>query len=228
MKVFIRILVVVVLLSDVVFMQTEKDRAKVYRPLSKAPADQPWPGIENYPRALQEYDSIRIEYIKWGRQTYNKVNKTNPEIPDNLFLPLARAMISARLYHYSLNRDGAYNRYRNGRGGAALVSEKLREMPEPWKTISRISGIVMVEVIKDTLLRRDNCPFHGYPEDLVSYCKVVDDLLSSIPEDTIMVRHTTDWFKKNLKISDHSKISLAIKSGVSAVLNDEVIYILVR
>ncbi|PIS30208.1 MAG: hypothetical protein COT43_02220 [Candidatus Marinimicrobia bacterium CG08_land_8_20_14_0_20_45_22] len=226
MKELIRIFFIFVLFSEIVFTQTERDSAKVYRSIHEVPWDQRWPGIENYPRAVREWDSLRVEIVKFRKEVHSKggdVPAREVDIPMDILLSSARAYISAKLFHWTLKWDGACQKYWDGHGGDGfLVMQIKRRMPELWGLLAEINGIILVEALKDTSLSTAYpLTDEKYPRDLVLYGKVIDDILGTIEEDTIMTRHYTVWFKDTFSLSEKPKLLLILRSGTNAVINNE-------
>jgi len=209
-------------------MQTDKDKEKVHRHQYRhnVPWDQRWPGIENYPRAVREWDSLRVEISKFRNEVHERgddIPVREVDIPENLLLSSAKAYISARLFHWNLKYDGSFQKYWGGYGGDGfLVMQIKRRLPELWGLLAEINGIVLVEALKDTSLSTDYpLPDEKYPRDLVLYGKVINDIFGTIEEDTIMTRHFTVWFNDSFPISEKPELLLILRSGTNAVINNE-------
>ncbi len=232
MEVFIRILFVVALLSEVVFMQTDKDNGKVHRHQYRhnVPWDQRWPGIESYPRVVREWDSLRVEISKFRNEVHARgddIPAREVDIPENLLLSSAKAYISARLFHWNLKYDGSFQKYWGGYGGDGfLVMQIKRRLPEIWGLLAEVDGIVLVEAFRDTMLLRSHT-IHDeeYPRNLVLYGKVIDDILGTIEEDTIMTRHNTVWFNDLFAVTEKPELLLILRSGTDAVINNKIVSI---
>jgi len=80
----------------------------------------------------------------------------------------------------------------------------------------------LVDAVKDTILSRTT-PINDldYPNNLVLYGKVIDDVLGKIEEDTIMTRHSTVWFNDTFSLSKKPKLLLILRSNTNAVINNE-------
>ncbi len=197
------------------------------KPYPTHPPDQPWPGIETFPEAIQEYDALRVQYFAWRQRPRADADSMGrlPEvdIPDALFHPLAQAYLSSRLFYSTVRYDGEFNRYWDGSGGSGfLVAQIKKRLPEPWSLMTRLSGIVLVEVFRDTVLMFDeHHPVLGYPWGLVAYCRVLDDLLDTVEEDTIMVRHTTIWFTESMPLETHPRLLLTIEGASKMTVEGE-------
>ncbi|HPM03217.1 MAG TPA: hypothetical protein PK816_13760, partial [Candidatus Cloacimonadota bacterium] len=145
------------------------------------------------------------------------------DMPMNLLLPAARAHISARLFYWNLKNNAPFNFQNYPPGGDGfLVMQIKRRLPEPWGLLAEIDGIVLVEAVKDTILSRTT-PINDldYPNNLVLYGKVIDDVLGKIEEDTIMTRHSTVWFNDTFSLSKKPKLLLILRSNTNAVINNE-------
>jgi len=208
-------------------MQTEKNSLNINKPIQEASSDQRWPGIESYPRAVREWDSLRVEIVKFRKEVHARggdIPARDVDIPENLLLSSAKAYISARLFHWTLKWDGACQKYRGGHGGDGfLVMQIKRRLPELWGLLAEINGIVLVEAVRDTMLLRSHNTIYDekYPRNLVLYGKVIDDIFGTIEEDTIMTRHNTVWFNDSFPISEKPKLLLILRSGTYAVINNE-------
>ena len=181
---------------------------------------EPWENIKSYPKIIQTYDSLRVIYKRWTESTLDplpKYERINFNIPDEIFLPLATAYVSSKLYHTRLNGKGSYNLYWNGYGGSGFLKKQIKKrLPEPWGLLTDITGIVLVEAIKDTILGSESeTPFYGYPKDLVLFGRVIDDVLGTIEEDTVLIRHTNPWLE-NFDLIENTKLLLLLKRGAPA------------
>ncbi len=75
---------------------------------------------------------------------------------------------------------------------------------------------MLVEAIKDTILGSESeTPFYGYPKDLVLFGRVIDDVLGTIEEDTVLIRHTNPWLE-NFDLIENTKLLLLLKRGAPA------------
>lgn len=228
MKELIRIILIFVFFFEAVFTQTEKDSTKVYRLIQEIPLDQRWPGIENYPRAVREWDSLRVEIYKFRTEIHKKgsdIPAREVDLPIDLLLSAARAHISSSLFYWNLKYDAPFQKYPPG-GDGFLLQQIKRRLPELWGLLAEIDGIVLVEALKDTILPR-SYPLHDKedPRNLVLYGKVIDDILGTIEEDTIMTRHCSIWFNDSFPISKKPELLLILRSGTNAVINNEIVKI---
>ena len=134
------------------------------------------------------------------------------DIPEELFHQLAKSLIVCNLFHKSLNKDGDLDIY-GGMGLGWMVQKQMRRrLPKPWWTLTRIKGYVLVEVLDDFDTNRLG---FRYAE-----CKIIDDVLSSIESDTIIVSHIENWNSLEVDNNDHQQILLKILPGAK-MLNEK-------
>lgn len=183
----------------------------------------PWPGIEQYPAVIQEYDAKFREFYQWYQeeleQRKTREARAEMRIPESMLLPLARLYISIDLYHERLDKTGYADRYKFGRwGNGFLYSQMLNRLQGKWRVIVRSDGLVLGNVIKDTLLARDlNTPVVKNLDKTV-YFKIKSDIWGSIPEDTILIRYYSNWFHNSKNPIDND-ILLQVRDGDHAVLS---------
>lgn len=197
------------------------------KPYPDHPPDQPWPGIETFPEAIQEYDALRVQYFAWRQRPRADADSAGraPEvdIPDALFYPLARAYTRTKLYYKTQKHDGEFDRYRDGHGGSGNLPDQIKKrLPPLWNVLNWSAGIALVEVFKDSVIERGgmSAPL-GAPMDLVAHCKVVEDVLGTIEEDTVLVRHSTYWFNEPMSLSERPQLLLLLRGGRWAIVDDE-------
>ncbi len=184
-----------------------------HKPKPDVPLTEKWTGIEKYPKVLQEYDSLGIIMSKKFRDNQHK--------SDELCYQYTKAAIRSKLFYSSLNREGAFNKYRDGhaRGLAVRTNNTL---PKKMNFLMMTHGIVLVKAIKDEEIDPDfkGGLVLGYPDNLVLYAKIEDDILDSIEEDTIMIRHCTDWFNNDFSI-DNAPLFLLELNSTYAIVDGE-------
>ncbi|MBS1272188.1 MAG: hypothetical protein MAGBODY4_01328 [Candidatus Marinimicrobia bacterium] len=185
----------------------------------------PWPGIEQYPAVIQEYDAKFREFYQWYQeeleQRKTREARSEIRIPESMLLPLARLYISIDLYHEKLDKTGYADRYKFGRwGNGFLFHQMLDRLSGKWRVIVRSDGLVLGNVIKDTLLARNlNTPVIRDLDKMV-YFKINSDIWGSIPEDTILIRYHSEWFP-NGKIQQGKDILTQVHDGSHAALGEK-------
>jgi len=229
MRLFIQTVLILTLFFDFGYMQEPKNMIEMRATHPEIKYDQRWQGIEKFPRAVREWDSLRVEIYKFRSEIHQKdssIVAREVDMPMDLLLSAARAYISSRIFYWNLKYNAPAQMYPPG-GDGFLVQQIKRRLPEPWGLLAEINGIVLVEAIKDTMLQSSSSKYskREYPENLVLYGKVVDDVLGTIEEDTIMTRHCSVWFDDLFPISKRPNLLLILRSGTNAIINGEEIQI---
>lgn len=190
-------IILLALFCTLLFAQ-EKDK------YGKYPADKPHPFISEYPPAIQKLDSIKSEY--WRQYDLYKSQGLEMLPSDKFIKEYARSYISCYLYYSGIHKNSEINKYfkESSPIGISLIN-KFSQMPYPWGFLSGINGIVLGKVINDEILPKKEYPF-PVPTGVNEYVlkmEVVDDLLNTFREDTILIRHTNSIYSYNEYENDY-------------------------
>lgn len=109
------------------------------------------------------------------------------ELPKEELFPIAKVLIYSNWYYRNLQQTGPMDIFSKGQFGIDIIMQIQKTLPEPWPTFTTIDGYVVVEVLQDTIIsmREGSIP--------IAYCKVEDDILNTIEEDSIYVSHYGFW-----------------------------------
>lgn len=186
----------------------------------------PWPGIEKYPDVFQEYDVQLRKYLQWYKQTVadTKTREALDEkvMPAPMLYAIAPLNLRIHLYYDQPNNNSFQNWYRYGQlGNGFLYRQLYARLHGKWHILLRNDGLILGKVVKDTSIAYDETEPQNPHLTKVLFIQVIEDVWNSVPEDTVMIRYYTDWFRK---IPDLRKrnILVLIKDGSPAVLSGKI------
>lgn len=208
-RIFI-LLLSILFIDDISYSQIEQT--------SRSVGDKPFPLINNYPPAIQRLDSMKVKFYK-DRNDLESMGKKY-EHSEKFLKDYARADISSRLFYSKIDGSGLAREYKMLTAPIGSETMKLlKRLPYPWGILIEKHGIVLAEVLNDTILPKMNHPF---PEptrsknvyNYVLKAKIIDDIFGSVEEDTVLIRH-------NLLITDENifnqykdvKLIFTLKTG---------------
>jgi len=159
--------------------------------------------IKNYPPEIQRLDSIKASYYKKKSELERSGKKF--EYTDKFVKEYASAYFSSYLFNTNVDGSGLHREYflKTYPMGSEF-GRKFSELPYPWNILNRVAGIVLVDVIGDTILpRAKSSNQNRYKYVLIG--RVVDDIFDTIEEDTILIRYdypvsNEELFKQNKNI----------------------------
>jgi hypothetical protein len=184
----------------------------------KYPRDKPLPNIEKFPPAIQRLDSIKVKYFK------DKINLElqggKYEYSEKFLKDYARADISSRLFYSNIDGSGLEREYKLLTGPIGTETMKLlKQLPYPWGILIEKHGIVLAEVLNDTVLPKMYYPVPR-PEsaskvnNYVLKAKIIDDIFGTIEEDTVLIRHN-HLITENILFNQYKdvKVIFSLKPG---------------
>ena len=139
-----------------------------------------------YKDYFEKYNPKRKQLMHQGGLSYFEAsNQLN--IPKEELIPIAKVLIYSNWYYRNLQQTGPMDVYSKGQFGQDIIIQINKTLPQPWPTFTTISGYVVVEILQDTIISMRDGRRH------IAYCKVEDDILNTIEEDSIYVSHFGFW-----------------------------------
>ena len=221
-KGLITVLILLTLLSCSHVQEIEKND------LGKYPYGKPIPIINEFPPAIQRYDSIKAVYhsqIKKRKDPSGGISFVEPDLSTDFIEEFAGAYISTQLYYYDFPYKGIYWKYNSisypmGFG----MSDRLFKLPNLWKFLMNSKGVVLAEVIESmqtTTVGCKTCQQNSMNKPLVIKARILDDILDAYDSDIIYIRHN------NLQIDTSGadlgfKLLFSFKARSSVSMGDSV------
>ena len=180
--------------------------------------DKPFPLINKFPPAIQRLDSIKVKYYKEKKELELQGKKY--EYSDKFLKDYARADISSRLFYSKIDGSGLEREYKLLTGPIGTETMKLlKQLPYPWGILIEKHGIVLAEVLNDTVLPKMYYPVPR-PEsaskvnNYVLKAKIIDDIFGTIEEDTVLIRHN-HLITENILFNQYKdvKVIFSLKPG---------------
>ena len=161
--------------------------------MSRSAGDKPFPLINKYPPAIQRLDSMKVKFYRDKKDLELQGKKY--EYSDKFLKDYAIAFISSRLFYSKIDGSGLEREYNMLSAPIGVEMMRLLEqLPYPWGILILKHGIVLAEVLNDTILPKMNHPFPvpTRSKNVYKYvlkAKIIDDIFGTIEEDTVLIRH---------------------------------------
>lgn len=139
-----------------------------------------------YKEYFYKYNPIRKQIMDQHGLSYFEATG-QLDIPKEDLLPIAKVLIYSNWYYRNLQQTGPMDIFSKRGFGLDIRFQIGKKLPQPWPTFTTISGYVVVEVLQDTIISMRDGRSH------IAYCKVEDDILNTIEEDSIYVSHFGNW-----------------------------------
>jgi len=185
---------IVLLISNSLYSQKDEH--------GKYPIEKPIPIIHEFPPAIQRFDSLKSFYYKQIKENQDQRNKINWSI--GYIKDYASAYISSSIYYSNCDGGGYKSDYFSiSHPIGTEMGDKFYSLPYPWNFLIDRSGVVLVEILNDTLISIIEPPREEVFNIMTA--KVIDDIFNSIEEDTIKVRYKhsildEEFYKKNTDV----------------------------
>ena len=194
---------IVLLISNSLYSQKDEH--------GKYPIEKPIPIIHEFPPAIQRFDSLKSFYYKQIKENQDQIKKINWSI--GYIKNYASAYISSSIYYSNCDGSGYKSDYFSISYPIGIeMGDKFYSLPYPWNFLIDRSGVVLVEILKDTLVTENELPPAIRIFNIMTV-RVIDDIFNSIEEDTIKVRYSHSVLTEELyKINKDVKLLFGVSN----------------